>query len=347
MYLTKNLGVLALGAVVAAALVPAWAQSPGDNLPPHITQLTHFGERADFSHDGSRVLFLEKTFGDVFEIDLATRVIRPVTHHYYHEGYVRALYLPNGDVLLSGAKTFDADHPMDSRNTNAELWVLDKSFTKPPVRLGEKCTEGPAVSRKNMRIAWTVDHGDYEDRIARGVSQIWTGDIEYKDGVPQLTNKKLVLDSSTLPFKCNLETQNFRPPDEKELTFSAYGYQGTDVMGINLDTGAVTNYSEAPDQYDEPEGIFPDGQYTLVECDRQNRKGDKYIDIWKLRLDDSGALERLTHFSDVAGYKSSNPVVSDDGRYMAFQMSKSTDMAGVGHGIFLYDFSKAAVAAQK
>ncbi|MCX5769736.1 MAG: hypothetical protein NTZ09_05625 [Candidatus Hydrogenedentes bacterium] len=346
---TEKLGILALAAVMAAALVPAWAQSPLDNLPAHITQLTHFGERADFSHDGSRILFLEKTFGDVFEIDLATRVIRPVTHHYYHEGYVRALYLPNGDVLLSGAKTFDADDPMDSRNTNAELWVLDKSFTRPPVRLGEKCSEGPAVSRKNMRIAWTVDHGDYEDRVPEGVSQIWTGDIEYKDGVPRLVNKKLVLDSSTLPFKCNLETQNFRPPDEKELTFSAYGYQGTDVMGVNLETGSVTNYSKAPDQYDEPEGIFPDGQYTLVECDKQNRKGDRYIDIWKLQLDGSGALERLTYFSDVPGYKSSNPVVSDDGRYMAFQMSKSTDMAGVGHGIFLYDFSKApgAAAAQK
>ena len=345
MHPTKNLGVLALAVVVAASLVPAWGQSPADNLPAHITQLTHFGERADFSHDGSRVLFLEKTFGDVFEIDLATRVIRPVTHHYYHEGYVRALYLANGDVLLSGAKSFDADKPMPSRGSEAELWILDKSFTRPPVRLGEKCSEGPAVSRKNMRIAWTVDHGDYKDRIPEGVSQIWTGDIEYKDGVPRLVNKKLVLDSSTLPFKCNLETQNFRPPDEKELTFSAYGYQGTDVMGVNLETGAVTNYSEAPDQYDEPEGIFPDGQYTLVECDRQNRKGDKYIDIWKLRLDGSGALDRLTYFSDVAGYKSSNPVVSDDGRYMAFQMSKSTDMAGVGHGIFLYDFSKAPQTA--
>ncbi len=344
MNLSKQLAVLALVTLTAMA---AWAQGPVDNLPAHITQLTHFGERADFSHDGSRILFLEKTFGDVFEIDLATRVIRPITHHYYHEGYVRALYLANGDVLLSGAKTFNADKPMPSRLTEAELWVLDKSFTKPPVRLGEKCTEGPAVSRKNMHIAWTIDSGDCPDRMPAGVSQIWTGDIEYKDGVPQLVNKKLVLDSSKLPFKCNLECQNFRPPDEKELTFSAYGYQGTDVMGLNLETGAVINYSEAPDQYDEPEGIFPDGQYTLVECDKQNRKGDRYIDIWKLRLDGSHAVERLTYFSDVEGYKASNPVVSDDGRFMAFQMGKSTDQAGVGHDIFLYDFSKAPAAPQK
>jgi hypothetical protein len=34
-------------------------------------------------------------------------------------------------------------------------------------------------------------------------------------------------------------------------------------------------------------------------------------------------------------------VVSDDGRYMAFQMAKVRDPAGVGRGIFLYDFAKA------
>jgi hypothetical protein len=33
-------------------------------------------------------------------------------------------------------------------------------------------------------------------------------------------------------------------------------------------------------------------------------------------------------------------VVSDDGRFMAFQMARSRDPAGVGYGIFLYDFSK-------
>jgi hypothetical protein len=47
------------------------------------------------------------------------------------------------------------------------------------------------------------------------------------------------VNSTDLPFKCTLETQNFRPPDEKELTFSAYGYQGTDVCGIDLATKKV------------------------------------------------------------------------------------------------------------
>ena len=136
-----------------------------------------------------------------------------------------------------------------------------------------------------------------------------------------------------------METQNFRPPEERELTFSAYGYQGTDVCGVDLVTKRVINYSNAPNQYDEPEGIFPDGQYTLVECDRQNHQGSGHVDLWKLKLDGSGQTERLTFFRDYPGYKASNPAVSDDGRFIAFQMAKSRDPAGVGYGIFIYDIA--------
>jgi len=39
------------------------ATSPDQDLSAHITRLTRYGERADFSHDGQRVLFVDKTFG--------------------------------------------------------------------------------------------------------------------------------------------------------------------------------------------------------------------------------------------------------------------------------------------
>jgi Tol biopolymer transport system component len=133
------------------------------------------------------------------------------------------------------------------------------------------------------------------------------------------------------------------PPAEWELTFSAYGHQGTDVCGVDLATKQVTNDSDAPDQYDEPEGIAPDGRWTLVECDREglSGRGPGHVDIWKLSLDGEKTWERLTFFNKHPGSKASNPVVSDDGRFMAFQMAKSRDPAGVGYGIFLYDFAKA------
>ena len=181
-----------------------------------------------------------------------------------------------------------------------------------------------------MRIAWTQKN------------KIYIGNIVTEDGPPRIAGKQMVLDAAELDFKCYLETQNFRPPDEKEIIFSAYDYQGSEVMGVMIETGHVTNYSNADQQYDEPEGIFPDGKYTLVESDRHVSKGKEfkgiqYIDIHKLALDDSGKYERMTHFNDYPGWKATNPVVSDDGCFIAFQCAKYGDPAGVGRGILLFD----------
>ena len=323
-------------------------KSPLDELPAYIKQVTYFGERADWSHDGKRILFLAKTFGDVYEVELATDStgspqagkIRLATGHFYHEGFTRALYLSNDDILLSGARKFDAANPQASRSgKNAELWVLKKGLSGPPTPLGEHCSEGPAVSRSRMTIAWTLqDEG-----------LIYMGDIVYENGKCKLINKKLILDANNLPFKCSVETQNFRPPDEKELIFSAYmeNYRYSDVAGLNLETGRIINYTNSPKVYDEPEGIFPDGKYTLVECDRHNPKGTQYIDIYKLALDGSNQMERLTHFADYPGYKASNPVVSDDGRFIAFQYARMGDQAGVGRGILVFDIAGYEAAKPK
>jgi hypothetical protein len=313
-----------------------------DNFPSHIRRLTQFGERADWSHDGQRILFIEKTFGDVLEIELATGNIRPMTRHYVHKGYTRALYLSNGDILLSGSRTFSAENPVEARIRTAELWVLSQTLDRPAVPLGEFCFEGPAVSRSNLRIAWTVNN-ENTPTLPAGVSQFWQAFIDYTGGIPHLINKTLLLDSRSLAFAAGLETQNFRPPQERELTFTAGGFQGTEVMGLNLDSGAVVNYSQAPDEFDEPEGIFPDGRHTLVESDRHNRKGADNIDLYRLALDGSGRMDRLTFFNEGGKFKASNPVVSDDGRFFAFQVPHVGLAAGVGEGIYVFDLQAAGV----
>ena len=336
-------GVALLTAFTVArpmAAEPKVGESPADHLPTHIVQVTWFGERADWSPDGRKLLFLSKTFGDAMELDLATRRIRNLTAHYAHHGYTRALYLTNGDILLSGPERFDPRRIGEAR-VQCWLYVLDKSGSKPAVALGTKCSEGPAVSRQRMHIAWTHVAAQYPEEIPAGGTRMQQADILFEDGKPKLANQKLIIESKDLPFRCTMETQNFRPPAERELTFSAYGYQGTDVAGIDLATKKITNYSNSAGQYDEPEGIFPDGAWTLVECDKQNLKGSGHVDLWKLKLDGSGQYERLTFFSDYPGYKASNPVVSDDGKFIAFQMAKASEAAGVGHGLFIYDIEKA------
>ncbi len=335
---------------VAAPASDEPAKSPDQELPPHITRLTFFGERADFSHDGKRILFVEKTFGDVYEIELSTKAIRLLTGHYKHVGYTRALYLVNGDILLSGPDRFDPKNPGPSR-VQCFLHVLGKDLTKPPLPLGTKCSEGPAVSRKRMHIAWTHVAEQHPDEMPRGTSKIHEADIVFDGGTPKLANQKIVLDSRDLPFRCTLECQNFVPPAERgRLTFKQhYGYLSTVVCGFDIQTKKVTNYSDAAGQYDEPEGVFPDGRSTLVECDRecQSGRGPGHVDIWKLSLDGRSYLgiDGDLLQAEYAGYKASNPVVSDDGMFMAFQTARSTDPAGVGYGIFLFEgFAKAAQA---
>src|SRR5438034_10742722 len=103
------LGTLLTASIVTGAgqATTKQGQNPAEHLPPHIKRVTWFGERADFSHDGKRILFVEKTFGDVYEVELASGIIRAMTHHYPHYGYTRALYLANGDILLSGPEKLD------------------------------------------------------------------------------------------------------------------------------------------------------------------------------------------------------------------------------------------------
>ena len=332
--------IFIVGAISGFAL-PASSDSPTDHLPAHIKRLTAFGERADWSNDGKKILFLTKTFGDAMELDLSTGAIRNLTAHYPHHGYTRALYLSNDDILLSGPEVFDPKHAGRARN-ECYLFVLDRTGTKPPVALGVRCNEGPAVSRHRLHFAWAewTDPKPGEGDLA--ASKLFEADIIYTDGHPALGERRLVLDAAELPFHGTVEPQNFRPPEEKELTFSAYTSGGgkCDVCLLDLATKKVTNLTHSTDTYDEPEGIFPDGQSTLVECDAQNHLGSGHVDLWKLALDGSGRYDRLTHFSDYPGYKASNPVVSDDGRYIAFQMAKSGEAAGVGHGLFLYDLTK-------
>lgn len=309
-------------------------------LPSHIRQVTTFGERPDWSHDGKRIAFMEKTFGDAFEVEVSTGKLKPLTHHFFHNGFIRILYLSNGDYLLIGSREFDPKNPWRSRSpANAELWVLKKDLSAPPYPLNVKVKEGAAPSRTSMKISW-------------GIDDIYTGDVVYENGTPRLINIDTLVRSIDLPGPLKgwrLETQNFRPPLERELLFNAHfpsvEYEA-EVMGIDLDTRKIVNYTNRPDRYDEPEGVFPDGKYMMVESTRHHPKRDPgrttwdYIDLYKLSLDGSGHMQRITFFNSGGKYKATNPVISDDGRYMAFQYSVVGETTGVGHGVLVLDFKK-------
>lgn len=313
--------------------------NPLDHLPPNIEILTRFGERADFSPDNKQVAFMAKSFGDAFVVDIATKQIRCLTCNLPGAAFLRVMHLPTDDYILIGPDHFENINI--SRSRDNELWFLSKERGSKPVKLNQKMSEGAAISKKNMKIAFSQTHGQIPE-LPQGASRIIMADIDLSGAAPRLTNYRTVYESKDR--SCTLEAQDFFDNDSK-LTFVCYEPNDlSEVMSIDLKTKQVINHSHSPTTYNEVEGIFPDGKYTCVEADRQcdwlgGKRGSSNIDIWKLKLDGTGKdFVRLTNFNDYEGGKASNPVISTDGKYMAFQSARTTDPAGVGYGLLLFKF---------
>jgi hypothetical protein len=315
------------------------ADDPLDHLPSNIDVLTRFGERPDVSPDNKRVAFMSKAFGDAMVIDLHSRSISCLTCNIPAAAFLRVMHLANGDYLLTGPERF-IDIKV-SRSRDSELWYLNKLRGSRPVRLNVKIGEGFAVSKSSMKIAYT----QVDDSAAASPSrQLVMAELDTTGATPRLINKQVILNSRDP--SCTVEAQDFYDNDRK-LTFFCYIPNGAfEVKGLDLQSGAVTNFSQSTGSFNEPEGIFPGGRYTTVEADRQcewlgGQRGSGNLDIWKLKLDGTGKdFIRLTHFNDYEGGKAANPVVSANGKCMFFQYAKASDPPGVGYGIIRYRFIK-------
>jgi Tol biopolymer transport system component len=321
---------LAAGAVALPVAQGTKTGNPEEHLPPHITRLTGFGERASWSPDGKRIAFMAKSFGDAFVVDVATRTIRLLTPAP-SAGFLRVQYLPSGDYFLIGARTFTDIRT--TRNRDQEMWLL-RAAGGDPIPLNHKISEGVAISRKTNRIAWSNTHGQYPDLLADGESVLYMADIVEENGHPTLKNKVELLRAKRP--ECTLEAQDFRF-DDTELIYTCYRTPYADIFGIDLKTKQITTFRKLPGEYNEVEGIFPDGKSTLVESSRDQKAQDSnHIDIWRMPLVPNAAeFTRVTFWGEYDGYKASNPVVSPDGKTIAFQSARSKDPAGVGYGIYL------------
>jgi len=317
--------------------------SPRDALPDWIATFDELGAvvRPAWSADGRRFLYLDALVGDVFEFDLATRTSRPRTRHFPHHGFTRAHYLANGDLLLCGPANPAPDDPERGR-WQADFWLLPGAGDRPALPLGERCFEGPAVARRSMRIAWV--RTDVPEEILTARSELWTGIIDPNEGAPRIVDARKLADRGDFYGLGMLEPQDFRPPDEQELLFTAYAWRGGEAMGVDLGTGEIRNYSRSR-WYEEIEGVTPDGRYALVEREFTLRlRPSGRIDLWLLRLDGSGESVRMTNFSEFAGFGANNPVVSPDCRTMLFALREVGGQEGNSSGLFRYDLARSPLA---
>ena len=156
----KSLPVLFLALAVTAPL----QRQPGsqlDHLPANMEVLTHFGERADISPDNQRVAFMAKSFGDAMIVDLRSREMRCLTCSVPGAAFLRVMHLNNGDYILIGPDHFENINV--SRTRDNELWWLGRTPGAKPIKFNEKMSEGMAISKTSMKVAYSQVHAQVPD----------------------------------------------------------------------------------------------------------------------------------------------------------------------------------------
>jgi hypothetical protein len=299
-----------------------------------IRQITDFGERPVWSPDGKKLAFVEKEFGDIYEIDLETNETTCLTCDFEHPGFLRVHYLKDGDYLLLGPERrtkslFDPIVTTDlyDRIFKTGFWYMPADRSSVPRWIGEEHFEGVAVSRESGKIAYTKT---YLDTPFHFLSVLYVAEVSDEGNI---INKKAVYYSAAL-----LEAQDFLPGD-KGMTMARY-FPTWEAFGYIFDTGKLINYTKNPAQ-EEPEALFPDGEFMLLECNRHDP--DSLFDLYMLRLDGTGKdARRLTHFSDIPGQKANNPAISPEGCRIAVTKTKDeinlNTITGFGLGIFMIEF---------
>src|SRR5262245_51383067 len=158
--------VLCVAAIVVASTLALQAQrKPGsqlDRLPANIETLTEFGERADISPDNQRVAFMAKSFGDAMVVDVKTHAIRCLTCSVPAAAFLRVMHLVTGDYILIGPDHFE--NIQISRTRDNELWFLSKERGARPVKFNERMSEGMAISKKSLKVAYSQIHAQVPGR---------------------------------------------------------------------------------------------------------------------------------------------------------------------------------------
>lgn len=330
--------VLGLGAASAPADRPLNAKDA--------KILSEFGERPAFSPDGSRIAFIGKSYGDAYEIELASRRTRNLTSGFPHQGIVRIQYLSDGNYLVTAPRR----HIGANSRASLEMWLLRRDLTGGLQSLGERPFEGIAVSRRSNLIAWTALDPVPSFKPGESWFKIYTdhtkarhfvAEVTYRDGAARIDNKREIM--SELPNTCSfVELQDFRDGD-RELTFSCVGRSAVgvevSVMSYRIDTGQYRTYRSVPGEYTEVEGIAPDGSWTTVECGSAQKPG--LLDICRLDLAEGGAMRPLVIGTEPGSTRLiSNSVVSPDGKWISFQSGdQKVGEPGEGLGVFIIGLS--------
>ena len=331
-----------VASIMLATATLAVATSAGAEGAPveEAKMLSAFGERAAFSPDGSRIAFVGKSYADAYEIELATGHVRNLTGGVPHQGILRVQYLANGDYLLSGPRR----NIGPNSRLSVDLFVLRKDLKTGLEPLGQSVFEGVAIGPNNL-VAWQqIPAGEklregesWMDAVGRIAFEHYVGRLEWHGGRPVITGKRRILQNR--PADCTFaEVQDFRSGGNEIVFYCG----GSGILGYDLRTSRYNPYvapQPSSSRYMEVEGVSPDGSWAAVECGERRNPAERVppLDICRLELVPGGRFSKLVIATAPGSTRTvSNPVVSPDGKWLAFQQAdQAIGEPGEGGGIYL------------
>lgn len=352
--MSKLVGSIALAIAFLVTGASARTSAPV-RLPPDVELLSPFGERAAFSPDGRSVAFIGKSYGDAFEIDLKSRKVRNLTSRFGHAGFLRISYLATGDYLLQG--------PEHNIGPNSRLvlqtYYLRSDLRSAPQPLGQSGYEGIALGPRGLMAWQQIPDGEglrpgetWITAMSRAGLQHYVATLTIKQGRATLSNKQRILEQ--LPDGCvYTEVQDFRDNGNEIVFYCAGRGSGgaaqLGVYGYNFTSRRFIPYVPLGMRYVEVEGVAPDGRWAAVECGPETAPAaaqggsaePRRLDICRLELREGGTIAELVRASEIGDRaRVSNPVISPDGKWMAFQSAEPGQPAGEGSGIYLKRLSR-------
>src|SRR5207249_8256660 len=134
--------------------------------------------------------------------------------------FLRVMHLVSGDYILIGPDHFEDIRV--SRTRDNELWFLSQTRGSKPARFNEKMSEGMAISKKSLKVAYSQVHAQVPD-VPAGASRLIVADVSLAGGTATLLNKTVVYESKD--NRCTIEAQDFYDNDSK-MTFTCYEPKG-------------------------------------------------------------------------------------------------------------------------
>src|SRR5205814_1949173 len=148
------------------------------------------------------------------------RLLSHTTFNDHVSACLHVMNLVTADYTLIGPDHFEDIHTMRTRDN--ELWFLSKERGSRPIKLGQKMSEGVAISKKSLKISYSETSQQNPD-LASESSRLVVAELDLSHEPSALINKKIVYESKDR--SCTLEAQDFYDNDDK-MTFTCYEPRG-------------------------------------------------------------------------------------------------------------------------